>query len=169
MVSSFWKCYYGCLFVVESTHLCIEFCVPAVIMKNPLLCGVHVMLLNSLNDGNTINQHQSKSLLKILKKLRIQLGFEPSVWCTCSCSQGWAFSVLLLLVSRAIPPSHTAGTIFLYIYISDDLAPRINYVLHVGPARPRDCPRATHKRNQPCLFHSPSMPTSICDVCLECG
>ena len=68
MVSSFWKCYYGCLFVVESAHLCIEFCVPAVIMKNPLLCGVHVMLLNSLNDGNTINQHQSKSLLKILKK-----------------------------------------------------------------------------------------------------
>ena len=35
--------------------------------------------------------------------------------------------------------------IYIYIYVSDDAF------------WPRDCPRATRKRNRPCLFRSPSM------------
>lgn len=34
--------------------------------------------INSLNDQNTINQHQCQVLTKDPEKKRIQLGFEPS-------------------------------------------------------------------------------------------
>ena len=53
-------------------------------------------------------------------------------------------SISWMLASGASLPSRTAGTIF-YIYVSGDAF------------WPRDCPRATHKRNRPCLFRSPSM------------
>ena len=39
-----------------------------------IFLNLQVQLSNSLNDGNI---NAAKSLLKILKKLRIQLGFEP--------------------------------------------------------------------------------------------
>ena len=54
-----------------------------------------------------------------------------------------------LLASGASLPSRTAGTIFRDIYVYDDAF------------WPRDCPRATRKRNRPCLLRSPSMRSII--------
>ena len=42
---------------------------------------VHVKLSNSLNDGNTVNQHQCQVIIKDPEKLWIQLGCEPrTLW-----------------------------------------------------------------------------------------
>ena len=56
----------------------------------------------------------------------------------------------VLLASGASLPSRTAGTIFCDIYIYIYMYP----TMHFGPDI---CPRATCKRNRPCLFRSPSM------------
>ena len=81
---------------------------------------------------------------------------------------GW-MRVCNNLVSRASPPCRTAGTIFLctctciHVYVSDDLAPCVNCIAY-GPVRLGDCLRTTRKRNQPCLFCSPSMCSSQLEV-----
>ena len=52
---------------------------------------------------------------------------------------------LSLSLFRYLPPSPSPSLIYMCMYVSDDAI------------WPWDCPRATRKRNRPCLFRSPSM------------
>ena len=65
------------MFLLVINQLDCIYCVDPYTCNPQIADCIHVKLVKSLNDGNTVNQLQCQVIKDPEKKLRIQLGFEP--------------------------------------------------------------------------------------------